>query len=56
MLSHHREYLRIIFMAKDCLGSQHVCVCLPPRVLITNSVMWSDVDPIWLDKQVLQLL
>ena len=31
-------------------------VCPPPRLLITNDVLWCDMDPIWLVKQVLQLL
>ena len=32
-----------------------VCVCLPPRLLITSGVMWCDIDPMQLVKQVLQL-
>ena len=31
------------------------CVCLSLRLLITSGMMWSDMDPIWLVKQVLQL-
>ena len=28
-----------------------VCVCPPPRLLITNGVMWHDIDPNdWLNK------
>ena len=28
-----------------------VCVCPPPRVLITSGVMWCDMDPYdWLNK------
>ena len=38
----------------------HVCVCMcvypPPRLLIANGMMWHDMDPIRLVKQVLQLL
>ena len=30
-----------------------VCVCLPPRLLITNGMMWHDMNPIRLVKQVL---
>ena len=30
-----------------------VCVCPPPKILITSSVMWHDIDPIRLVKQVL---
>ena len=33
-----------------------VCVCLPLRLLITSGVMWHDMNPIRLVKQVLQLL
>ena len=33
-----------------------VCVCPPPRLLITSGVMWRDMDLIRLVKQVLQLL
>ena len=33
----------------------YVFVCLPSRLLITSGMMWYDIDPIWLDKQVLQL-
>ena len=33
-----------------------VCVCPPLRLLITSGVMWRDMDPIQLVKQVLQLL
>ena len=29
------------------------CVCLPPRLLITSGMMWHDVDPTQLIKQVL---
>ena len=30
---------------------QYVCVCLPPRLLITSGVMWCDIDPYdWLNK------
>ena len=32
-----------------------VCVCPPPRLLITSGVMWRDMDPMQLVKQVLQL-
>ena len=33
-----------------------VCVCPLPRLLITSGMMWSNIDPIQLVKQVLQLL
>ena len=34
-----------------------VCLCVspPPRLLLTSGVMWRDIDPIRLVKQVLQL-
>ena len=32
-----------------------VFVCPPPRLLITSGVMWHDMDPMRLVKQVLQL-
>ena len=29
----------------------YVCVCPPPRLLITSGVMWCDIDPYdWLNK------
>ena len=32
-------------------GARLACVCLPPRLLITSSVMWRDIDPFdWLNK------
>ena len=33
-----------------------VCVCLHPRLLITNGELWLDMDLLWLVKQVLQLV
>ena len=33
-----------------------LCVCPPLRLLLTSGVMWCDMDPIILVKQVLQLL
>ena len=32
-----------------------VCMCMPQRLLITSGVMWRDMDPMRLVKQVLQL-
>ena len=32
-----------------------VCVCPPPRLLITSGMMWRDMNPMRLVKQVLQL-
>ena len=40
------------FCADVCMC---LCVCPPPRVLITSGVMWHDMDPIRLIKQVLHL-
>ena len=34
---------------------QYVCVCLPPRPLITNGMIGCDIDRVRLVKQVLQL-
>ena len=39
-----------------CVWCVYVCVCPPLRLLITSCVMWRDMDPIRLVKQVLQLL
>ena len=33
-----------------------VCVCSSQRLLITSGMMWHDMDPMQLVKQVLQLL
>ena len=33
-----------------------MCVCPPLRLLITSDVMWRDMDPIQLVKEILQLL
>jgi len=30
-----------------------VCVCPPPRLLITSDVIWCDIEPLCLVKQVL---
>ena len=34
-------FLELLLSAKVC-----VCVCPPPRLLITSGVMWCDIDPI----------
>ena len=34
-----RESMRVCVLAR-------VCVCPPPRLLITSGVMWCDIDPI----------
>ena len=36
----------------SCVG---MCMCLPPRPLITSGVIWCDIDCVQLVKQVLQL-
>ena len=41
---------------KMILCGSSVCVCPPPRLLITSGVMWGDMDSIRLVKQVLQLV
>ena len=40
----------------DMHRCMHVHVCLPLRLLITNGVTCSVIDPVWLIQQVLQLL
>ena len=53
---------RAWFLEIDLVCEVCVCVCVcvsvcpPPRLVITSGVMWRDMDPIWLVKQVLQLL
>ena len=34
----------------------YMYVSAPEAINITSDVMWSDIDPVWLVKQVLQLL
>ena len=43
------------FLKVDPVRIISMCVCLPPRLLITSGVMWRDIDPVRLVKQVLQL-
>ena len=31
----------------------YICVCQPPRLLLTSGMMWHEMDPIQLVKQVL---
>ena len=38
------------FLVLFLCGCMRVCVCPPPRLLITSSVMWCDIDPIRLVK------
>ena len=47
--------VRAWFLLYGCLYVC-VCVCPPPRKLITSGAMWHNMDPIPLVKQVLQLL
>ena len=51
-------FLKIVFMWMSVCVCVCLCVyvCPPPRLLITSNTMWHDMDPIWLVKQVLQLL
>ena len=52
-LDHHLkvEPVRIVSMCVCVCVCLHVCP--PPRLLITSGVMWRDIDPIRLVKQVL---
>ena len=49
--------MRLVSINWYCLWSVYLCVsvCPPPMLVITSGVMWHDMDPIWLVKQVLQL-
>ena len=50
----HAWFLKIVSVRTPvCVFA---CVCLLPRLLITGDVMWRDMDPMRLVKQVLQLL
>ena len=43
-----------IAYVRECLCAC-MCVCLPLKLLLTISVMWCDMDPIWLVKQATQI-
>ena len=57
------SHLLLLFLNQACAGrarlviGMRVCVCVyvcpRPRLLITNGVVWHDMDPIRLVKQVL---
>ena len=47
----HAWFLKIVSVRT----SVWVFVCPPPRLLITSGMMWRDMDPMRLVKQVLQL-
>ena len=49
-------FLKLILCGLSVCVFACVCVCPPPRLLITSGVMWHDIDSIRLVKQVLQLL
>ena len=38
-------FLELLLSANVCMRAC-VCVCLPPRLLITSGMMWCDIDPI----------
>ena len=44
------------FLKLFLCGHLYVCVCPFLRLLITSGVMWHDMEPMQLVKQVLQLL
>jgi len=44
----HVWFLEIAFVCNVCM-----CVCPPPRLLITSGVICCDMEPLWLVKQVL---
>ena len=48
-------FLRIVSVQTSVCVFVFVCVCPPPRLLIIIGVMWRDMDPMRLLKQVLQL-
>ena len=45
-------FLRIASVCERLYACVYVCVCVcpPPRLLITSGMMWYDIDPIWLVK------
>ena len=47
---------RALFLKNDPVRIVCMCVCPPPRLLITSGVMWGDMDSIRLVKQVLYLI
>ena len=50
-------FLKIVSVRMSVCVFVCACVCVrPPRLLITSGMMWHDMDPIRLVKQVLQLL
>ena len=51
----HRPQCAPGFLKLFLCGRLYVCLCVcpPPRLLITSDVMWRDMDPIRLVKQVL---
>ena len=48
----HASWCILGFLKLPC---RFVCVCLPPRPLLTNGILCHDMNPTWLVKQVLQL-
>ena len=48
-----RDWFLEIAFVRDVSMLACMCVCLPPRLLITSGVIWCDIEPLWLVKQVL---
>ena len=43
-------------VSQNCFCADlYMCVCQPPRLLLTSGMMWREMDPIKLVKQLLQL-
>ena len=51
----HAWFLKIVSVQMSVCMHACLCVCPPLRQLITSGVMWHDMDPTQLVKQVLQL-
>ena len=47
---HVPDFLKFLWFAR-----QYVCVCLPPRALITSGVIWHDIGRVQLVKQISRL-
>ena len=58
LLWHSKLMLLSPYWSDACmvLAEKSVCVHMPLRLLITSGITWCDMHPIWLVKQVLQLL
>jgi len=48
-----RDWVSWNCFCPQCLyACVHVCVCLPPRLLIASDMIWCDIELLWLVKQV----